>query len=163
MGRKAVQEDARIQQDHTLAVVMLLLGGGSAFVAVWTIAHWGPDTYRLLDNNLVRLYTDAVLLLLLEVLLCGMAVLLLGASVRHFSTRFTSGEVTQLHVYRFRRVRIPWGEVTGLKESKDGALRIKSPSKKIVLGGGLQWKDPAGLIAFLEERVRPEVKYVKDS
>jgi hypothetical protein len=72
-------------------------------VAVWTIAHWGPDTYRLLDNNLVRLYTDAVLLLLLEVLLCGMAVMLLGASVRHFPTRFTSGEVTQLHVYRFRR------------------------------------------------------------
>jgi hypothetical protein len=52
-----------------------------------------------------------------------------------------------------------WLEITAL-EDIGGALWVKSPGEEVLLGSGFDWIDPTRLIEYVEEHVRPEVRYV---
>ena len=111
--------------------------------------------------SITHYYVDLALFALVETFLVGMAIVLLNASIRSLSTKVTERGVGQLRPLRFRRVWIPYGEVTALRE-KGGCLWVESAQEAIMVASPLSHRDPEGLVAFLKDHVPPGTSYISE-
>jgi hypothetical protein len=117
--------DPRARKDPTLDTMMGLLGIGLVCAAVALAVSDPPEIRNLGSKASIKDYVDLASFALLETFLVGMALVLLSVSIRGLSTKVSETGVRQLRPVLFRRVWIPYGAVTALRE-KGGCLWVES-------------------------------------
>src|ERR671916_3254616 len=149
----------RARKDPTLDIMMGLLGIGLVCSAVALVVSDPPEIRSFGSKDPMMDYVDLALFVLVEAFCAVMAILLLSACIRGLSTKVTERGVRQLRPLIFRRVWIPYGAVTALRE-KGGCLWVESSREAIKVASPLSHRDPEGLLAFLKDHVPPGTSYI---
>ena len=153
--------DPRARKDPTLDIIVCFLGIGSVCTAVALAVSDPPEIRTLGSNAPIMDYVDLALFVLVETFCAVMAIVLLGGFIRGFSTKVTESGVSQIRPLHFRRVWIPYGAVTALRE-KGGCLWVDSSQEAIMVASPLSHRDPEGLVAFLKDHVPPGTSYFSE-